>query len=400
MFDSSFFTANRQRLYNLLQPESFLVITANMPLQRSAEVPYGFEQDGNFWYLTGLEMPDWLLIFDHETAQELLIMPHVSSVRAAFDGSLTADQASAISGVKQVLDKKAGAALLKKLCQSKKRAYGIAPQPSVYFDIFTNPAQRRLKRRLVGPEFVDIRKDISAMRALKQPQEIRAIQTAIDITAQGLKEVYAQLPSLKYEYEVEALLSYAFRRRGFNHAFHPIIAAGKHSCTFHYESAQGPLGKGVLLLDVGAQAGRYAADISRVVSLGQITDRQQAIFNAVVRAQRDIIALLQPGQSVKVYLKEVEAIMLREMIPLGILSKTAIPHDIYTNMQHAIGHGLGIDVHDPLGQPKTFKEGMVLTVEPGIYSSKDSTGVRIEDDILITATGPKILSAAIPIGLK
>jgi Xaa-Pro aminopeptidase len=400
MFDSSFFAANRRQLYNLLKPQSFLVITANMSLQHSADIAYDFEQDGHFWYLTGLEMPDWLLVFDRDTGEELLIMPRANSVRAAFDGSLTAEQAVTISGVKEVLDKKAGAALLKKLCQNKKRVYGIAPQPSIYFDTFTNPAQRRLHRRLHGPEFVDVRKDISTLRAIKQPQEIKAIQTAIDVTAQGLEEVYAQLPSLKYEYEAEALLSYAFRRRGFNHAFHPIVAAGKHSCTFHYESAQSPLGKGVLLFDIGAQAGHYAADIARVISLGSVTDRQQAIFDAVAHAQRDIIALLQPGQSVKTYLEEVEFIMLREMVQLGILPKTAIPHDIYTNMQHAISHGLGIDVHDPLGQPKTFKEGMVLTVEPGIYSIKDDTGVRIEDDILITATGPKVLSAAIPIGLK
>jgi Xaa-Pro aminopeptidase len=303
-----------------------------------------------------------------------------------------------ISGINKVLSRKEGIALLKKLATKQSPAYTLAPRKRKYYGFYTNRAPFDLAQKLKPAPVEDLRLILAKMRAIKQPLEVKAIQQAIDITIKGIEQVVQQLPNLHYEYEVAALLTYEFQRGGAQGlAFDHIVASGKNSMTIHHLPDKTPLQKNSwLLLDVGARVNGYAADIARTLPLGKPTPRQMEVFDAVARVQGQTIALCQPGMSVADYLKSFERFMGEELVRLGLLKKADDREGVYRWMPHAISHGLGIDVHDSLGKPQTFQEGMVLTVEPGIYSKNDGIGVRIEDDILITKDGPVIMSSSLP----
>jgi Xaa-Pro aminopeptidase len=211
----------------------------------------------------------------------------------------------------------------------------------------------------------------------------------------AFEEVKASLDSLAYEYEVEAEFSYLFRRSGAKgHSYDPIVASGKNACTLHYGANNAKMKKrDLLLLDIGARHEGYAADITRTYALGEPTKRQREVHAAVQQAQADIIKLLRPDLSVEQYQRDVDGIMTRALMSLGLMKSESDEANFHKYFPHAVSHGLGVDVHESLGAPRVFQPGMLLTVEPGIYIPEEGIGVRIEDDILITEKGRTNLSA-------
>lgn len=395
MLDRGFFTANRERVIELLKG-SVLVVPGYTSMQRSHDMSFRFEQEANFWYLTGVHQPDWWLIIDGKRAHATLVAPKVDEVHAVFDGILSVQDALSISGVDEVIDSVAGKARLRQLARSHRLVYTVDQPPSDYFDFTLNPAARDMRDQLtrVFDAVQDFRPKLSMLRAVKSDLEVRAIQAAIDMTIDAFELVRQQLSTYTYEYEIEADFTHFFRRHGADgHAYDPIVAAGEHACTLHYVENNAKLVKGnVVLLDIGARYHGYAADITRTYGIGSMTKRQKAVHAAVEQAQAACIALLQPGASVSQYIEAVDEIMSDALISLGLM--TDRKDERYRRyFPHAISHGLGIDVHDALGKPTVFQPGMVLTVEPGIYIPEEKIGVRIEDDILITATGSRNLSA-------
>lgn len=402
MFNADFFASNRQRLYGQLKPCGFLALTANGQMQYADDQAGIFKQESNFWYLTGINKPDWQLLVDLANRREYLIAPQLESYQEIFDGSLSMQKAAKISGLKEVIKRKEGNTLLKNLLAKNKLAYTIAPRPRKYYGFYTNRAQYDLIKKLKQVEIVDIRLTLAKNRAIKQPAEIDAIQKAIDITIAGIKAVVKQLPHIRYEYEVEALLNYEFRRHGSSRpAFESIIASGENSQILHYVANNCEIKKPTwLLMDVGAGYSEYCGDISRTIPLGDSTKCQQDVFDAVLRVHDTTIKLCQAGTPVSDYVGGFEQAMGEELINLGLIKEFGGRDVIYEWMPHAISHGLGIDAHDSLGQAKTLQEGMILTVEPGIYIKKDGIGVRIEDDVLITKNGPVVMSAELPTKLQ
>lgn len=393
-----FFQRNR---FNFLKSidGSVAVFTAYVQLQQSNDMAAKFVQESNFWWLTGINEPGWRLIMTDE--KSVLVAPFVSDIHKTFDGSLSFEQAKKISGVDEVIDTEAAQEVLQQLAWDNESVSTIGKHPHEKFYSFTlNPAQANLRRELkkLFVETKDVRLELAKLRAIKQPEEIAAIKKAVVLTIEAFEAVKKKLPSLKYEYEVEAEYSYLFRKSGSKgHAYEPIVAHGGNACTLHYIDNQNELKKDqLLLLDIGAQVDGYAADITRTYQVGKATERQKQVHAAVESAHRQIIALLKPGLSVVEYHEKVDAIMKEKLQDLGLLNK---PDDYRKYFPHAISHGLGIDVHDSLGQPTAFQEGMVLTVEPGIYIPEEKIGVRIEDDILITKDGHENLSAALATAL-
>lgn len=396
---SSFFTGNRQRLSRQLGPLP-VVLTAYTQLQRSNDAAFQFEQEANFWWLTGIDAPDWQLIIDGTRKKSWLVAPDIDEVHQVFDGSLSAEDARAISGVDAVLTRSEAEERLAELGRQHKAVFTLGDDPMAsHYDFSRNPAPDNLKRRLARcfSEVRSVRLELARLRAIKQPEEIAAMEEAIGVTIDAFNHVRECLNTLKYEYEVEAEFSYYFRRHGTSgHAYDPIVAAGAHACTLHYDTNSGPLGRRqLLLLDIGARAGGYAADITRTYAVGEPTARQTAVHAAVAQAQRDIIDLLQPGLSVKEYHERVDGIMIQALLSLGLMQHRDDTAAYRRYFPHSVSHGLGVDVHDSLGGPVYFEPGMVLTVEPGIYIPEESIGVRIEDDILITADGHRNLTAAL-----
>ncbi|MFZ1360551.1 MAG: aminopeptidase P family protein [Candidatus Saccharimonadales bacterium] len=402
-FTSDFFAGNRQRVMELLEG-GVLVASAYSAMQRSNDAAFTFEQEANFWYLTGIERADWWLMIDASRGKSWLVSPDVDPIHALFDGQLTPEQAQAISGVDEVISRAAAADLLAQTARQHRLVYTIEqPERADTFGFVLNPALRDMRDRLrrTFTDVQDFRSKLATLRAIKQPLEIKAIESAIAMTVRTLEEVRAHFTDYKYEYEIEADISRGFRASGAaGHAYDPIVAAGGNACTLHYIENNARLAKrSLVLLDVGAQVEHYAADITRTYVYGEPTKRQLAVHAAVQAAHNDIIELLAvPDLGVQAYSERVDIRMKQALVELGLLTNN--DDDMYRQyFPHAISHGLGLDVHDSLGGPKTLQSGMVLTVEPGIYIPEENIGVRIEDDILITKDGARNLSSKLSTSL-
>lgn len=394
---SDFFTSNRRRLIESLSG-GIVVLSAYAQMQRSNDMAFHFEQEANFWWLTGIEYPDWWLIIDGTRGKSWLVAPHVSQSHEIFDGSLPADHAVEISGVSGVISQDEAQTLLRDLSKKHSVVYALGEQPHAeHLDFVLNPAIRSTRDRVsrVFTTVQDCRKELAQLRAIKQPDEIIAMKSAINVTIDAFELVKAKLATMSNEYEIEAEFNYYFRTHGASgHAYDPIVASGGNACTLHYVANSEKLKKRQLvLLDIGAKSGGYAADITRTYAYGEPTKRQADVHAAVQAAQRDIIALIQPNVSVEQYQHDVDAIMIKALLQLGLMSGRDDLENYHKYFPHAISHGLGVDVHDSLGSPKFLQPGMVLTVEPGIYIPEEGIGVRIEDDILVTATGNTNLTA-------
>ena len=394
--DATFFEESRRLTVEKLEG-SLLVVPAYTEMQRGNDAAFQFEQEANFWYLTGIEHADWWLIIDGKRAKSWLVSPEVDEVHALFDGSLSADEARRISGVHEVVDRAKGISLLRQAARTHQFVYTVdPPMHHDHFGFTLNPSARDMREQLsrMFTKVQDFRPKLAEIRAIKRPAEIEAMQGAINITIDAFEKVKASMAIYKHEYQVEADFTHYFRYHGARgHAYDPIVAAGSNACTLHYGANSDPLKKGtLLLLDIGARMNGYAADITRTYAVGKPSKRQQSVHSEVAQAQRDIIALLEPGLGIEEYQRSVDQIMKRALIRLKLINDET-DEKYHTYFPHAISHGLGIDVHDSLGRPRLLEEGMVLTVEPGIYIPEEGIGVRIEDDILITKTGHKNMSA-------
>ncbi|HZL08240.1 MAG TPA: Xaa-Pro aminopeptidase [Candidatus Dormibacteraeota bacterium] len=398
-FTSEFFAGNRQRLRELFTGTAPIVVSANGLLQRGADSTYGFTQDANFWYLTGIDEPDIVLVMDRD--REYLIVPARSASREAFDGATDEEALTRRSGIRTIYDDKAGWEQLAGRLKKVKHAATLATPPAYveHYGMYTNPARAALVTRLKaakdGLELLDLSPHLVRLRMVKQPVELNAIRQAIAITISSIRETIkpAKLRRYSYEYQIEAELSRGFRRRGAaGHAFEPIVAGGPRACTLHNVSNSGTLSSDELvIMDVGAEVSHYAADITRTISLGMPSRRQQAVHTAVLDVQHFAFSLLKPGALLRDYESQVEHFMGEKLRELGLI-KTITHDNIKEFYPHATSHFLGLNVHDAGDYDHPLEPGMVLTVEPGIYIEREGIGIRIEDDVLITPGGIKILS--------
>lgn len=377
-----------------------VVLSAYGLLQRTNDSAYKIEQESNFWYLCGIEEADWTLVIEggHKS---WLIMPEVDEVHRIFEGGLSATDAKTISGVDDVISSDEGKELIKRLAKQHSLVQTVGQPPyAEHYNFSLNPAMQKnwaMLERVFG-DVQDCRRQMARLRAIKLPEELAMIRKAVDVSLEAFKDIHDQLPNYKNEYEIEADFARHVRFSGASGlAYDSIVASGRNACTLHYSANSSAIrAHQLVLMDMGAQCNRYAADISRTFAKGSPTKRQRAVHQAVERAHLRVIDLIEPMLSVEEYQRNVDAIMTEALAELNLPNDEA---GLRRYFPHAISHGLGIDVHDSLGAPKYFQENMVLTVEPGIYISEEGIGIRIEDDILVTATGRENLSAALSTGL-
>ena len=403
LFDSAFFAGNRERLRTLFPGTAPIIITANGVLQRNSDVTYAFRQDSNFWYLTGIDKPDIILVLDKDN--EYIIVPEREKVIEMFDGAIDDKELTKRSGIKKIYPETEGWKKLSSRLKKVKHVATLAAAPTYVepHGFYTNPARSVLIQRFkdIKPDvdILDLRMHLMKMRMIKQESEIMAIQKAIDITIASIKETTtpAKLVKFAYEYELEAAVDHGFRRRGAKGlAFDSVVASGPNSCTIHSHADYDELSKNsFVIVDVGAQVENYAADIARTYPVGKITKRHKQVYGAVLEAQEYAISQLQIGVTLRECEKLSEHYVGEKLRELGLIK--AIEHDTVRQFfPHATSHYLGLDAHDTGDYDEPLTQGMVVTVEPGIYIPDEGIGVRIEDDILITANGPVNLSAALP----
>ena len=245
----------------------------------------------------------------------------------------------------------------------------------------------RIRSRFLGVTVHDATPAIQEMRRVKDPAEQQAVLRAIDVTRRALDAVVGRMAQVELECELEAEISRVYRARGARHAFEPIVGCGPNALKLHYTRNDGAVRSGELLLvDTGAVLQGYRSDITRTFPVGgSFSPRQRQVYEAVLRAQTAAIEECRPGAR----LGDVHARAFEVVARAGFGG---------AEFPHGIGHHLGLDTHDVGDAQRPLEPGCVVTIEPGLYLADEGIGVRIEDDVLVTASGPRILSEAIPRG--
>ncbi|MCA9301306.1 aminopeptidase P N-terminal domain-containing protein [Candidatus Saccharibacteria bacterium] len=400
MFGSKFYINNRKKLLSLLPEDALVIITANGLMQRSADTTYSFQQDSNFWYLTGVDEPDVVLVMS--VNEQFLILPKRSDTEDIFSGRLNCDEIAKTAGINLIYEYSEGWARYKIMQKSRKTIHTIFAPPSKIIltdSFYTNQSRSRLVQKLrrynnmIALE--DVRGILTEMRQVKQPMEVRAIQRAIHITESAFEKVKTILSPGVAEYELEAEITRVFISQQATHAYQPIIAGGTRACTLHYIKNNQILAEDDLcLIDIGAQYAHYAADITRTLPVnGPMSKRQQLVFEAVNRVHKFATSIIKIGLPWKEYNMQIQHYMGEELIKLGLITNNT-SEEVRRYFPHSVSHSLGLDVHDVCDY-KIMQDGMVITVEPGIYIPEEGIGIRIEDDVLITSMGARNLSTMI-----
>ncbi|MEI7838462.1 MAG: aminopeptidase P N-terminal domain-containing protein [bacterium] len=406
VFKKDFFINNRAKLRELFLGTAPIIITANGLLQKNGGESLGFAQDSNFWYLTGIDHPDIILVIDKQ--KEYLILPEHSDIHDYFDGELVSDELTEISGIELCYSELEGWKQLKSKLKKTKHFATLAPPPSFIksYGMYTNPSRKNLikKIKVINPdiELLDLRAHLMNMRVVKTDEEIQAIKSAIDITVNTLKPIMKpnKLDKYSFEYEIEADISSGIRSRGaFGHAFDPIVGSGLNSTIIHSTTNNSVISKNLpIVIDVGARFNNYCADITRTVVPGKVSARIRLVYEAVVAAQEHALSMLKPGLILSEYELEMEHYIGEKLRELGLI-KIIDKANVRKYFPHLVSHYLGIDVHDVGDYSMPLVKNMVITCEPGIYIPEESIGVRLEDDVLITDDGNIVLSERLPRGL-
>ncbi len=402
-FDKEFFKGNRQKLRELFLGTAPIVITANGLVQKNADETLEFSQDSNFWYLTGIDEPNLILVMDKN--KEYIIVPEYSEIHDFFDGKVSYDTVKNISGIEECYSDKDGWKILNSRIKKSKHVATLAANPKFIsaYGMYSNPARESLITKLKeinsSIELLDLRAHLMNLRVIKQLPEIEAIKEAIGITVKTLKPIMKQkkLDTYNYEYEIEADISSGFRSKGAaKHAFTPIVGSGINSTIIHSTLNNSEIDINLpIVMDVGARFNNYSADITRTVVPGKPSKRLRNVYDAVLSAQDYALTLLKPGVILEEYEEEMEKYIGEKLRELGLI-KIIDRENVRKYFPHMVSHFLGIDVHDVGDYKKPLAPNMVVTCEPGIYIPEESIGIRIEDDILITYDGCEVLSRNLP----
>ena len=401
-FNSEFFIKNRRSLREACDNDAPIVITANGLVQRAGDSGFVFRQDSNFWYLTGLELAELVLVISHQG--EFLILPERNPDLDYFSGAIDLDDLRRVSGIKEIMNQHEGWERLRRLAIKHKFINtclykGYDPKHA----IFINPSKPRLvsqlKKLTPSVELKEVRKVLVDLRMIKQSPELSAIKQAIKITKDSFETILEKDWYKKNNEEalIDAKFTYEFTSRGGRLAYPSIVAGGKRACTLHYEANNQKLNADeLLLIDAGAEFNNYASDITRVYSPSKMSDRQQLVYEAVKDAHDQAIAMLKAGVFVRDVDKFTEKLIGKFLKSQKLITKQE-SSQIRKYYPHVVSHHLGLDVHDVADYTKPLEAGNVITIEPGIYIPEWSIGVRLEDDILITEDDSINLSASLAI---
>ncbi len=405
------FWERRTRVFAQMQPNSALLLFSEIEKRRNNDCTYPFRQDSYFWYLTGFNEPNAaLLLLKTEQAEKAIIFlrPRDPLLETWNGRRLGVERAPQQLNVNEAYSIEEFVTVLPKILKNLTALYHV-PEIHTWGDKLVAESAVNFS------EILDWRPMLSEMRLIKSPNEIRLMQQAGQITALGhIKAMQTTRPN-RFEYEIESDILHEFNRHCARFpSYNSIVAGGNNACILHYTENDRPLNDGdLVLIDAGCEFAMYAGDITRTFPVnGKFSQPQREIYELVLKAQKRAIELLVPGNSIKQANDEVIRIKTQGLVDLGILKgdvDTLIEQQAYRQFyMHGLGHWLGLDVHDvgSYGQDKQriLEIGMVITVEPGIYISEDADvpeqykgiGVRIEDNLLMTEYGNKILTAAAP----
>jgi Xaa-Pro aminopeptidase len=411
---SSLFIHNREKLKALLPHKGLAILTSNAIMPTNADGTMGFRQNSDLYYLSGIDQEDTLLVVFPGAAdpayREILFIRETSEEIAIWEGDkLTKAQAAEHSGVKTILWSADFYKTLRGLMAEAQSVWLNSNEHTrADIQIVTREMElvHTLKQQYPLHQYQRLAPLMHQLRAVKSSEEIELIAHACQITEKGFRRLLSFVKPGVTEYQIEAELIHEFisnRAEGF--AYGPIIASGFNACVLHYHQNAKTCEAGeLLLLDVAARYANYASDLTRCIPVsGRFSPRQKAIYNAVLRVQKQAIQTLKPGVILREFNQWVGQWMEKELVDLGLISMADIASQnpawpAYKKyFMHGTSHFLGLDVHDVGFFNEPLQAGMVLTVEPGIYVREEGIGVRIENNVVIQENGaPLDLMASIP----
>lgn len=398
--NKEFFKKNREKLIEKIEDNSVIVLFAGNAPKKSGDENYPFTPNRNFYYFTGINEEGPILIISKIKGiiSERLFIKEIDEERERWVGkSIRSNEAEEISGVKYI-------DYLGSFYDYLNRVFSETEEINLYLDMERDSFQdlqgisesfsEEVKKRYPFVRIKNIFPKIIPLRMVKSKEEIEEMKKAIEITIKGVESLMKNAKVGMKEYQLEAYYEFVCRSSGIkDYAFKTIAASGKNATILHYVDNNSEIKDGDLILfDLGAQNNYYNADITRTFPVnGVFSERQKEVYNAILRVNERVIKTIKPGLEYKELNKMATEWIAEECINLGLIKDKKEVSKYYW---HSIGHSLGLDTHDISNKDRNtiFKEGMVWTVEPGIYIEEESIGIRIEDDVLITSDGVQVLT--------
>ena len=350
----------------------------------SDDLRSGFYQEPNFYYLTGWNQPGAVLVL--EPAGDIIFLPPKDTDAEKWTGPKASAQdrnAAAVTGFEQVMPVPAFESELLRLMRQYPRLYALKGT--------------RLEKLAPLREILDAQPAIAKLRMKKSPEEIALIERATDVSIEAHRAAWKRAAAGLYEYQIAATMTGVFAENGCERAaYAPIVGAGPNSVFLHYSRNKRRMDLGeILLVDAAAECSAYASDITRTIPVGaRFSKRQREIYDVVLGAQRAAIAAIKPGMTIgKTSPNSLYNIAYDYINSHG---KDLHGKPLGKYFTHGLSHHVGLEVHDASDINTPLEAGMVITVEPGVYIPEEKLGVRIEDIVLVTESGAKVLSAALP----
>lgn len=389
---------HREKLFNLMPDNSMVICYSGIPIHSNEDDYYPFEVNSQFYYLTGIEWHNMVLVMNKTNGictDYLFIEESDPSVERWTGKMPSIAEVKEISGISSVK-------YLEELNDILDTNFTRTYIDTVYFDTYKESSMdlpdynlvkaNEFKSKYLAIKIMDLHRLVLPLRRVKDEEEIDNIKKAIDITKQGLLNVMSNIKPGMMEYQVQADFEYVCRKLGARKfAFPTIAGSGLNGCMLHYETNQDEICDGeLILLDLGAKYKNYCSDITRTYPVnGRFSKRQREYYEIVLKANKEVTKAAKPG----VTLRDLQKIA-RDVIGEGLMKMGKInsKEEVGKYYMHGVSHSIGIDAHDINLGNDCIEAGWVISNEPGVYIDEENIGIRIEDDLLITEDGCVVLS--------
>ena len=416
------FIENRRRFIEALPSGCIAIIEAAPPSVRSHDTHYVYRPQSNFYYLTGFKEPHAVLVVkkDAQNRAKTMVFVHPKDpAKEMWEGAVLGVEAAIWHlGVDEAYSIEALQTQALALLKSTQTLFAAFPTIPLWASQALSTALEGKEAHLFPTRIESVDALVFSLRRIKTPYEIATIKKALEVTQKAHLAAMAASNPASYEYEIQAVIEYIFKKHGATgDAYTSIVAGGNSANTLHYIANDKKFCDGdLVLIDAGCESDYYASDITRTFPVnGRFTKAQKKVYEIVLHTQKEVISRIKPGVLRSELSRLAIELLSTGLIDLKILKaplETVIEKELYKPYYpHGIGHYMGLDVHDPIaykdaqGIEYPLQVGEILTIEPGLYlpmgdkkvpKTYQGIGIRIEDDVLVTATGHEILSATIP----
>jgi len=418
----------RDKLKAQIGEDAVVIVICATEKTRNSDCMYTYRQDSDFYYLTGFNEPQSLLVIapKYKHGDSILFCKKRNKLTEIWNGRLAGPEGAKkhykmdVAYTYDELD-----TIMPDILDGRKSIYMMLGKNHDFdkklFGWIQNLKQQERKDKKAPSSILALDDILHEMRLIKSPNEIMLIRKACDISVEAHRLAMLGANTCEYEYQLEATITSEFIHKGCkSSAYNMIVASGDNACILHYTENDALIEKDkLILIDAGCELDCYAADITRTFPInGKFSSEQKALYNLVLRAQEEAISVISPKHRWNEFHDTTVKVLTNGLIKLGILNgdlKTLIKEKSYIDyFMHGTGHFLGMDVHD-VGRHKKennwryFEPGMVLTVEPGLYIASNNNnvdkkwrgiGIRIEDNILVTTNGCEVLTKALEKGIN